>query len=392
MNRRTFLATSSAALVSSAFAAPGGKPRRVGVIGHTGRGNYGHGLDVVWQKAAGAEIVGVADANEAGLKRELKKLKLERGYVDYREMLREVKPEFVSVAPRHADQHREMTLAAIEAGARGIYLEKPFCRTPREADQILKAAKARNVKVAVAHRNRYHPALPIIDRLVADGKIGRLLALRGHGLGDRRGGAEDLWVLGSHIFNLFHYFGGAPKLCSGILLQNGRPATKHDVKDGAEGLGPLAGNEIHARWQMEKGLTATYTTFTNDGSNKKGYAARLVGTKGTISVHIDRDPVAWLSPGNPFDPASRSQARIPITSAGLGKKETNPALIATVHNHVAAIHDLIAAVDEDRPPLCDAKQGAITVEMICGVFESHRQNGANVRIPLTERDNPLSKL
>ena len=391
MNRRTFLTTTSAVMVSSAIAAPV-KPRRVGVIGHTGRGNYGHALDVVWQKVTGTEIVGVADANEAGLKREVKKLKLKRGFTDYREMLREVKPEFVSVAPRHPDQHLDMTLAAIDAGVRGIYLEKPFCRTPREADAILQAAKAKNVKVAVAHRNRYHPVLPIIDQLVEDGKIGRVLALRGHGLGDRRGGAEDLWVLGSHIFNLFHYFGGEPESCSGVLLQNGRPATRRDVKPGAEGLGPLAGNEIHARWQMERGLTASYTTFTNDGSNKKGYAATLVGTKGTIAVHIDRDPVAWLSLGNPFDPASRSQPRIPITSAGLGKEETNPELIATVHNHVAAIKDLISAVDEDRAPLCDAKQGAITVEMICGVFESHRQNGANVRLPLTERNHPLAKL
>ncbi|MGB0582000.1 MAG: Gfo/Idh/MocA family protein [Limisphaerales bacterium] len=390
MNRRTFIAASAA--IASASWATSPKIRRVAVMGHTGRGNYGHGLDVVWNELPNTQIVGVADANEAGLKREVKKLKLKRGFTDYRKMLREVKPEFVSVAPRHPDQHLEMTLAAIEAGVRGIYLEKPFCRTPREADQILAEAKAKNVKVAVAHRNRYHPVLPIIDKLVADGKIGRVLALRGHGLGDRRGGAEDLWVLGSHIFNLFHYFGGEPKSCSGILLQNGRSATRRDVKPGAEGLGLLAGNEIHARWQMEKGLTATYTTFTNDGSNKKGYAATLVGTKGTIAIHIDRDPVAWLSPGNPFDPSSRSRARIPITSAGLGKEETNPKLIATVHNHVAAIQDLIAAVDEDRSPLCDAKQGAVTVEMICGVFESHRQNGAHVRLPLAARDHPLAKL
>ncbi|MBM83075.1 MAG: hypothetical protein CMJ78_21145 [Planctomycetaceae bacterium] len=110
------------------------------------------------------------------------------------------------------------------------------------------------------------------------------------------------------------------------------------------------------------------------------------------SLHIDRDPIAWLSPGNPFNPASRDKARIPITTAGLGKKETQPDLIASVHNHVLAIHDLIDAVDNDRVPLCDARQGAVTVEMICGAFESHRQGGAAVSYPLDQRENPFSKL
>lgn len=392
MDRRTFLACTSAGLVTSRSLAADARNRRVAVIGHTGRGNYGHGLDVVWQKLANAEIVGVADADKEGLRSALTRLKIENGFADYRTMLKQVQPEFVSVAPRHPDQHFEMALAAIETGVKGLYVEKPFCRTPSEADRLIAAAEQRGTKIAVAHRNRYHPVLPIIDKLIAAGEIGRLLELNGHGLGDRRGGGEDLWVLGGHVFNLFHYFGGEPVSCSALVLQNGKPVTKEDVVDGAEGLGLIAGNEIHARWLLDKGIVASYTTFANDGSNKEGYAAQLVGTKGTISIHIDRDPVAWLSRGNPFNPASRDTPRVPITSAGLGKEETQPELIASVHNHVLAVSDLVNAVDEDRAPLCDARQGAVTVEMTCGVFESHRRGGAHVPYPLVERDNPLSKL
>ena len=36
--------------------------------------------------------------------------------------------------------------------------------------------------------------------------------MRGRGKGDRRGGAEDLWVLGSHVLNLMTYFGGSQRL------------------------------------------------------------------------------------------------------------------------------------------------------------------------------------
>jgi len=37
---------------------------RVAVIGRTGKGNYGHGLDVVWQALDNIEIVAVADEKD----------------------------------------------------------------------------------------------------------------------------------------------------------------------------------------------------------------------------------------------------------------------------------------------------------------------------------------
>src|SRR6056297_2178080 len=175
MKRRHFLATSTLAATGFAFA-DSGKARRVGIIGHTGRGNFGHGLDTVWLKIPGAEIVGVADPDEAGLKKELGKLKVDAkaGFSDYRKMLAETQPEFVSVCPRHVDQHRDMCLAAIEAGVRGIYVEKPFLRSSAEADEILAACRKHNARVAVAHRNRYHPTLEVIADLLRQGRIGRL--------------------------------------------------------------------------------------------------------------------------------------------------------------------------------------------------------------------------
>ncbi|CAE7532157.1 unnamed protein product, partial [Symbiodinium sp. CCMP2456] len=114
MHRRTFLAASSAAvLLSSSLRAEDSSRRRVAVIGHSGRGNYGHGLDTVWRNVPETETVAVADADQGGLAREVEKLKLDRGYADYRQMLLEVRPEFVAVGPRHPDQHLDMIMASI---------------------------------------------------------------------------------------------------------------------------------------------------------------------------------------------------------------------------------------------------------------------------------------
>jgi len=128
--------------------------------------------------------------------------------------------------------------AAAAAGAKGIFIEKPLCRTPAEADDMLAACQRANTKVAVAHRNRYHPVLSELRRLIDEGAIGRLLEIRGRGKEDHRGGAQDLWVLGSHLLNLFVYFGGRPRACTATLLQDDRPVTAADVRPGAEGVGP----------------------------------------------------------------------------------------------------------------------------------------------------------
>lgn len=392
MKRRSFLAAASTAAAAAGLPQTVAANRRVAIIGHTGRGNYGHGLDTVWQQIPEAEIVAVADGNKAGLTKELKKLRIKNGFADYRKMLSEVQPEFVSVCPRHADQHHDMALAAIEAGVKGLYVEKPFCRTPGEADALTAACKKHGAKIAVAHRNRYHPALKQVDQLIADGKLGRLLEIRGRGLGDRRGGGEDLWVLGSHIMNLIHYFAGEPKSCSAIMLQNGQPVTAKDVKPGAEGLGPLAANELHARYETASGVIACYDSIANDGTEKKGYCLQLTGSSGTVSLHIDREPVAHFTPGNPFQPTAEPRPWIPVTTAGVGKSEPQKDLVAGVASHVLAVRDLISACDENRAPLCDVHAGAVTVEMICGVFESHRHGGKTVPFPLEERGNALRLL
>lgn len=392
MKRRSFLAVGSGALAANSWAQEGAKKRRVAVVGHTGRGDYGHALDTVWLQIPGAEIVGVADPNEKGREKAQKRLKAQRGFADYKKMFAETKPEFVSICPRYPDQHAEMTIAAMEAGVKGIYVEKPFCRTPAEADRIIAAGKKHGARVVVAHRNAYHVVMRLIEEMLEGGQLGKLLEIRGRGKGDRRGGAEDLWVLGSHVMNLIHFFGGEPKSCSAVMLQDGRRVTAKDVREGAEGLGPLAGNELHARYEMSRGVIATFDSIANDQTQTAGFGLQLIGSGGIVAIRADRNPVAHFVPGNPFQATKEARPWIPITSGGLGKEEPNPQLIRDVHSHVIPVKDLLAACDRRRAPICGARAGATTVEMISAVFESHRQEGRAVAIPLKQRENALSKL
>jgi predicted dehydrogenase len=393
MNRRHFLATTAAS--SLAFAVGAAEPARkvrVGIIGHSGKGDYGHGLDTMWLKLPETEIVGVADLNPAGLAKELTKLKATCGFADYREMLAKAKPEVVAIGMRNIELHRDVALAAIEAGVRGIYIEKPFCRTLAEADEIVAACAKARVKLAIAHRNRYHPTLPVVEKLVKDGTIGKVLEIRCRGKEDARGGSLDLWVLGSHLLNLATVFAGKPVACTATVLQDGKLVTKADVKDGAEGVGPLAGNEVHARYETERGVPVFFDSIANAGDRAAGFGLQLIGTKGIIDLRIDEHPVAHLLPGNPFDPVKEPRSWTPITSAGLGQPEPIADVKEQAGGHLIPGRDLIAAVREDREPLCSAADGRVTVEMICAIFESHRLGGQRVTFPLTNRQNPLAQL
>lgn len=390
MTRRQFLATT--ALAASASAAPAEKKWRVGVIGHTGKGGYGHGLDTMWLHVPETEIVGIADPDAAGLAAARKKLNHAPGFADYRAMLKDVKPDLVAIGPRNVEHHRDMLLAAIESGARGIYIEKPFLRILADADEVIAAARAKDVKIAIAHRNRYQPALAEAVRIVEAGAIGKLLEIRGRGKEDQRGGALDLWVLGSHVLNMAFAFTGAPRACSGVLLQDGKLVTKADVREGDEGLGLLAGNEVHARIDTESGVPVYFDSIAKAGNKNAGFGLQVIGNEGVINLRADGDPFAFLSAGTAFMPAKEPRAWSVISSAGPGVPEPIEKLREQVMTHVIPARDLIDAIEGKRPPLCSAEDGRAITETISGIFESHVQDGRRVSLPLEKRDNPLARL
>ena len=63
------------------------KALRVGVIGRTGRGNYGHGLDTAWFDVPQTEVVAVSDDDKQGLAAAAKRLRVEKSFSDYKFVL-----------------------------------------------------------------------------------------------------------------------------------------------------------------------------------------------------------------------------------------------------------------------------------------------------------------
>lgn len=362
---------------------------RVGVIGRTGKGSYGHGIDSVWAEIPETEVVAVADEHEAGRRDAQKRTRAATAYADYREMLDKERLQIVAIGPRWIDQHREMAVAAAEHGCH-IYMEKPFAPTPAQADEIIRACEMRHTKLALAHQTHYSPTAFLARKLIEEGQIGDVLELRGRGKEDQRGGGEDLWVLGSHVLDLMRFFAGEALDCSATMSQNGAPVTSANVIEGNEGVGPLAGDTVHARYTFGKGIIGSFDSVRGKGGSPSRFGLQIYGSKGIIEIGTGFPAPTWILKDASWSPGRSGATWQQITSNGIGKPETikDGGLHA---GNVAAVKDLLDAIQKDRQPGCSMYDGRAIVEMICAVFASHVA-GKSVALPLVQRGNSLASL
>lgn len=364
-------------------------PIPVAVIGRTGHGDYGHFLDKVWLEIPEARVIAVSDDNPQGLAEAAKRLSCDKTYADYRAMLDEVKPQAVSIAPRWIDKHHEIAMACAERGIH-MYLEKPFCRTLAEADEVVATCERTHTKLALACQTHYSPKVAAAKKLIDEGKIGRVLEYRGRGKEDGRGGSEDLWVLGTHVVDLIRLFGGSPQWCFASLTQQGKPVVKEGVREGNEGLGPLAGDSVQAMYGLKDGVTGYFASRRGMGKGEARFALQIFGTEGVIEVTVGYMGSVKFLPDPTWSPARSKKQWLDVSSTGIEQSEPI-SKGGNVEGNRVAVDDLLRAIKEHREPMCGVHEARGALEMIHAVFESHRQQKA-VAMPLENRQHPLAML
>lgn len=364
------------------------KTYRIGVIGRTGRGNYGHGLGVIYNDFDHLNVVSLADEHDQGRDAAAKRCNAQRAYADYREMLDKEKLDIVSVAPRWLDCHRDMVLACAEHGCH-IFLEKPMCRTLEEADQMITACERAHVKLAIAHQTRYSPRIDRVRELLADGTLGEIVEMRGRGKEDRRGGGEDMMVLGTHIMDLMRYLAGDVSWCYAQVLEEGKRVIKAQVRDGNEGIGPLAGDRVDAMYGFNDGAAGYFAT-SRPKTPPGRFGLKVYTTKGILDLRTGGLPPTFFCGDPSWAPGKSKTKWVEITSHGLGKAETIDDGGLHMGNH-AIVLDLIHAIENDTQPRGNIYDGRAALEMILATYESHRLNGP-VALPLKNRKHPLTLL
>lgn len=371
-----------------------GRRYRAAIIGHTGRGDYGHGLDTCFNGLESVEVVALADPDPTGRAAASARLGPVRTYATYTEMLERERPDLVSIAPRWLGQRRAMIDAAVAVGAH-LYVDKPLAASVREADAIIDRCKQGGVRLAVAHQLCLYPATTYLHRLVAAGRIGKLRLIRGYGKMDQRGGVQDLMVLGTHILDLMRLFAGDAHWCSADLVTGSRLADSTDLMAGDEELGPILGDGLRAHYGFANDVIGSFESWRGLGGGETVFGLDLVGDQGQLayrggfSRRLYFSPYPYPEPGLP----DAGWQLIPCEDAGPGESfHDAPSdtaglweLIRRANQRVIA--DLLEAIEHDREPVCSGERARAALEMVQAVLAAHAAGG-RVALPLAERDRP----
>jgi len=366
---------------------------RAAIIGRTGQGDYGHGLDVVYNGMPQVKVAAVADPDPAGRAACAARTGAAAQFADYREMLRQVKPELVSIGPRWVDAHHEMMLECCAAGVKGIYCEKPFARTLAEADAMVEACRKAGVALAVAHQNRVIPYLAHVRDLIRAGAIGRLARVRGKGKDDSRGGAQDLIVLGTHVLDMMRAVAGDPLWAFGHVRQHDRDITKADVREGAERVGPIGGNNLTGYFAFPNGVAGSFDSYVSKGSGRF-MGLWLEGTEGTITLHGGFHKQAYLCKQPQWTPELGADAwerlRAPDWDKGPDGHARSEAELLNLANQ-RMVEGLIQCIEKGGVHPSSGADARWAMEMYFALPESQR-TGERVTLPLKNRQNPWSLL
>ena len=217
------------------------------------------------------------------------------------------------------DTHAEIALAALEAG-KHVLCEKPLANSVEEAEAMAaaaEAARARGVRSMVGFTYRRVPAVAYARQLVAEGRIGRVLHVRGAYLQDwltdpespltwrlqkDRAGSGALGDIGAHIVDLAQHVTG--ETLTGVAALTETFVRERPVADaslvGTSGISGTAGSNGSATLgqvtvddaavfvsRLSGGALATFEATRFATGRKNAIRLEINGTRGSIAFDFE---------------------------------------------------------------------------------------------------------
>jgi predicted dehydrogenase len=153
------------------------------------------------------ESVAICDVNESRARALAAEMKVPGVYGDFRRMLEAEKPDITIVATPNI-YHKEMTLAALEAGSH-VLCEKPLAPTYEDAVAMFEAARAAGKVLTVGTHFRFTPNMRAAKLQANAGFFGRIY------------GARTTWHRRSGIPGIGGWFTNRDLAVGGVLFDIG---------------------------------------------------------------------------------------------------------------------------------------------------------------------------
>ena len=246
--------------------------------------------------------------------------------------------------------HRDYVVAAA-AARKHIFLEKPMCVTLAQADEMITAADAADVRLAVVTQHRFRRTPVAARRLITEGAIGEVRMVEARGLlhwPEPAPGHVPWAELGYHVCDVL-----------GWLI--GSEATQVSAFFTSFGPAALPAKSVMAIFQFASGALAhvwltyelpppgygsqmQYLVTGSEGIiDLDSYAAVRLGTAAGWQT-IDEQP-----PSDPADPLDRVR----------------------IETYVPQFHDFVVAVAEHRDPAVSGRDARRTMAMLLAAVEAN---------------------
>jgi predicted dehydrogenase len=216
----------------------------------------------------GIELVACCDADLAAARRISDRMPGVRPYSDYAELLKDVRPDIVSIATR-TDVRSGVIEAAAAGGVRGLHCEKPLGFSVREVERLTRLVAEMGMSFTYGALRRY---MPVFDEALAAFAPERLGPLGTLTVAFGRGGL--LWTHSHSVDLLCRLAGDAPVAWMQASLE---------LPEGMEARGGLVDCDptvLSATIMFANGITGVITA-------EPGLAVSLGGRSGGLSVVAD---------------------------------------------------------------------------------------------------------
>lgn len=319
----------------------------VGVIGLSMGRLHAQGV----QMQEGACLYAICDSDPETLEKVGEELKVDRRFLDYREMIAD--PALNAVIIASPDQlHREMIRDCLAAG-KHILCEKPLALTREDIDDIVAMVKASDKKFMVGQICRYTPGFIKAKELIDAGAIGELTFVESEYAHDythvfgRKGGnwrcdpiRNGVVGGGCHAVDLLRWIAGDPE----EIMAYGTHKTFAE-------LVPYDDTHV-AVMKFPNGVIGKVFISV---SCRRSYTMRTVlyGTHGTIIV----------------DNTTPEMTLFHLDENGNTVTEIIPLVLAN-HNAAGEFREFFDVIVNDKPVKTTVQEGANTIAACLAIMDS----------------------
>jgi UDP-N-acetyl-2-amino-2-deoxyglucuronate dehydrogenase len=283
-------------------------------------------------------------------------------YRDYRQMLKEVKPDVVAIATE-SGYHFPIARDVLNHGAHAL-VEKPLTLSTRESSELIELADRTERQLGVCFQNRFNAPIQRLKKALDGGRFGKIL----HGQIQVRWNRGDAYYQVAPWRGTWHLDGGTlmNQCTHGIDLlvwMMGSPVARvHGVTRRFQR--PIEAEDFGgAILEFENGAVGMIEGTANVYPKNLNETLSVFGETGTAvigGVAVNRIETWRLADADQHGDDEQSvidpESSDPPTVYGFG--------------HTALYRDFLESIDQRRQPLITGREGRRAVDVVLAIYKS----------------------